>query len=173
MGWYIDRIREITGLVRVSSRLVITPFTEIPGIVIANQPSDAGDALGTVGYNDIDVDGKPLPDRGWIVGAKLIDPTDTTLAATVHVYNAKIPGTADDAALAHTAVDIRYWITSIAFPVTLDVGAGKVAEINDWDSCFYCPGRVLYWQFSTAGTPTVVVNLIPMVQFYILPCSKS
>ena len=172
MGLFIDRIREITGLVKVASRLVVTPYTEIPGIVIASQPPSAGDALGTVGYNDLDVNGNPLPERGYIVGAKLIDPTDTALVATVHIYSAKIPGTADNAALAHTAVDVRFWITSIPFSVTTDVGAGKVSEVNDWDSCYYSPTRTLWWQFSTAGTPTVVVGLLPMVQFFIVPCSK-
>ena len=169
MGLFIDRIREITGLVKVESRLVVTPLTMVPGIVIANQPSDAGDALGGVGQNDIDVKGRPLPQFGFIVGSKLIDPDDDTLSLTVHVYSAKIAGTTDDAALAHTAVDGLSWITSMGFDDGTDIGSAKCHEIQVWNSPFYLPNRTLYWQCSTAGTPNIAAGAEPRIQFFILP----
>jgi len=171
MGLFIDRIREITGLVKVTSRLVVTLPSVVPGIAPADA-FDAGDALGTVGKTDRDVDGNPLPDRGWIVGGKLIDPDDDTLAATVHIYSAPIPGTASDDALAHTAVDALGWITSMAFPVTTDIGTAKVAEVKDHNALFYSPSRTFWWQFSTAGTPNIAAGASPTVQFFIIPCNK-
>ena len=155
------------GPLNVRGILVVTPLTEIPGIAAADA-LDAGDAMGTVGMNDKDVYGNPLPKRGWIVGAKLVDPDDDTLSATVHVYSGRIPGTTSDSALAHTAVDALFWITSIPFPVTTDVGAAKVAEANNVDSLYYSPTRTIWWQFSTAGTPTIAAGLMPRVQFFIV-----
>ncbi len=160
------------GPLNVQGRLFVTPPTMIPGIAAADA-LDAGDAMGTVGSNDRDIDGRRLPARGWIIGAKLIDPDDDTLAATAHVYSSQINGTASDAALAHTAVDALSWITSVVFFATTDVGAAKVAEVVNLDSSYYSPGRTIWWQFSTAGTPTIAAGAMPRVQFYILAASES
>lgn len=154
---------------RVSGRLVITPLTVIPGIAAADA-LDAADALGTEGVFAFDVDGRPLPRKGVIIGGRLIDRDDDTLAATMHIFTETL-GTkqTSDSALAIAAADAQNQVTVIPFTITTDVGAAKFAEVTAWDAPYYSASRKLWWQFSTGGTPTIAsLAVMPMIQLYIL-----
>ena len=152
----------------LSSGLVVTALVQIPGIAAATA-LDAGDAMGTKEMFSEDRHGKPLPQRGIIIGAKLIDRDDDTLSATMHIFSANFTGTANNLALAISAADAENWVTSMGFDDGVDIGSAKVHEITAWNSPYYSPTQRLYWQFSTAGTPNIAANLMPLVQLYILP----
>ncbi len=166
-GWKIALVKEISGLVRVRSELVVTDKIVIPGIVAG--AFTAADAFGSMGITDKDVRGEPLPEVGFIVGAKLVDRDDDTLSLTVHIFNSRFTPTASKDALAITAADSLRWITSMGFDDGTDIGSAKVHEIQVWNSPFYLPERRLYWQCSTAGTPNIADALHPLIQFFILP----
>ena len=158
----------IAGVARTVGELVATPFVEIPGIAAAAAHA-AGDALGTMGKFEFDVNGNPLPKRGIIIGAKLIDRDDDTLGLTMHIFNTEFTPTADDAALALLAADAAKWVTSLGFPTFTDVGAFKVFEVIDVDVPYHALSGKLHFQCSTSGVPNIAAGAMPLVQLFILP----
>lgn len=146
----------------------ISPRIEVPGITAADA-LDANDALGGLFTVSNDVNGEPLPSRGVILAAKLIDPDDDTLAATLHVFSELVSAAASDAAFTISAPDSLSWVTSISLSSTTDIGGAKVAEVNGWNSPYYAAGRKLYCQLSTTGTPNIAAGRMPQVQLFILP----
>lgn len=152
----------------VKGGLWVSPLIEVPGIAAADA-LDANDALGSRFIIDTDVNGAPLPERGVIIGAKLIDPDDDTLAATLHIFNSIFAAAASDAAFTISAADSREWVTSILFSPTTDIGSAKVVEVTGWNSPYYSPGRQLHCQLSTTGTPNIAAGAMPQVQVFILP----
>jgi len=157
-----------TQIVREAKNLFVTRLVMVPGITAAAAHS-AGDALGIMGTFENDVEGWPLPRRGIIVGADLIDPDDDTLSPTMHIFSATFTPTADDAALAISAADALNWVTSMGFDDGTDIGSAKVHEILVWNKSYYAPTQKLYWQFSTAGVPNIAAGASPWVRLYILP----
>jgi len=138
----------------------------IPGIASAD-PFDAGDALGTMGEFAV-------PEYGIIYGAKLIDPDDDVLVATVHIFSLPlITLQTSDAALNISVPDASNWVTSITFLPTTDLGAAKVGEVNGINSFYHALDKKLYFQFSTAGTPTIAAGVWPRLKFGIFPLTGS
>ena len=158
MGLLIDRIREITGLVKVASRLYVTPWIDIPGIAAADA-FDANDAVGNV----FEI---PVPKFGIIREFKLLDPSDVTLALTAHIFDRRFTGAASDAAFTIGTSDARAWVTSATFNAPVDLGGIKVAEVVG-TSYYLAPSGVLYCQCSTTGTPTITAGYAPAIQLCI------
>lgn len=158
MGFLIDRIREVTGLVKVASRLHVTPWVEVPGIVAGNA-LDANDAIGIV----FEI---PVPKFGVIREFKLLDPSDVTLALTAHIFDRAFTGAASDAAFTIGTADAHAWVTSVTFGSPVDLGGVKVAEVTG-TSYYYTPSGSLWCQCSTTGTPTITEGYAPKIQLCI------
>jgi len=149
------------------SRLVITPWVAVPGIVTG--AFEAGDAFGSMGTFTVDIEGNPLPKKGFIVGARLLDKDDDTLSATMHVFWDTFTPTASKDALALLAADSEKAVTVMGFDDGSDEGAYKIHEITVWNSFYYSPSQKLYFQFSTAGVPNIAAAGMVLVQIAILP----
>ena len=137
----------------------------IPGIAAADA-FDANDAVGTV----FEI---PVPMRGIIESAKLIDPDDDTLALTAHLFSELFVGAASDAAFTISAADAPNWITSITFDTPIvDIGSAKVAE-KTGSTYYYAPNGVIYCQCSTTGTPNIAGGAMPRLRLSIRAISRS
>ena len=160
------------GHIYLNTKLFATPYVTIPGITAADA-LDAGDAMGVMGVFGADVDGNPLPEYGVLLGLELIDLDDDTLAPTIHIYTRPFAPTANDAALAHALADAPNHLVSEPFPTWTDMGTFKKFNVVDMDKPYYSPAQALYWQFSTAGTPTIASTAVmPQVRAHILPMTK-
>ena len=162
----LEEIAEIRDLLReplATTAGQIRVEIVIPGIT----PADAFDANDAVGSRfEIAV-----PIRGKIVCANLIDPSDVTLALTVHLFSRAITVATSDAAFTISAADARFWVTSILFDAPLDIGSARVAEELNINKGYYSPTGRLWGQCSTTGTPTVANGLSPILVIFIDPAT--
>lgn len=159
MGWNIDSVLRVLGLVRTTEQLYTVEAT-VPGIAPADA-FDANDAVGSVFPIDV-------PVRGEIKEFRLIDPDDDTLALTAHFFTAPVVGAASDAAFTIAADDSLSWVTSVTFDAPLDIGGAKVAE-EIGSAFYYAPKGILYCQCSTTGTPTIAAGRSPRLVICIRP----
>jgi len=129
---------------------------------------DANDALGDKFVFDTSVDGEPLPRKGRILSIRRIDPSDVTLADTIHIFTEDFTAAASDAAFTFSAADARYHVTSQTFAAEIDLGSAKSAVMRDVNEDYYSAERKLVCQESTTGTPTPTAGGMPILQIFIL-----
>ena len=106
----------------------------------------------------------PVPVQGILETAKLIDPSNVTLAITAHLFTRNFTGAADNAAFTISADDALKWITSISFDSPIvNIGSAKVSE-KSGATYYRAPEGFLWCQCSTTGTPTITAGLPPILQ---------
>ena len=153
----LSEIRDtLQGILRRRTEGLYYTSITVPGIAAADA-FDANDAVGTPFVI-------PVPVRGIIEAAKLIDPDDDTLALTVHLFSRPFIAAASDAAFTISADDAIYWITSITFDTPIvDIGSAKVSE-KAGATYYEAPKGYLWGQCSTTGTPTIAAEKMPILQ---------
>lgn len=164
MGVKVEGLTIAAGRAQVDAEKLHVVEVEIPGIA-AGDAFDANDAVG--GMFSIDV-----PSAGYIVGFKLIDRDDDTLALTAHVFNNRFTAAASDAAFTISAADSRFWVTSVQFTNVLDLGSAKVSEVVG-ESFYLAPLGKLFIQCSTTGTPNIAAGAMPILQLGIRPAVEA
>ena len=153
---------EQQGQVPVRSATRYSQTVPVPGIVYANQPSDAGDTLGALGEI-------PAPLSGIVHGAMLFDRADNGLSITVTLFKARVVLAADDAAWALDDVGVLQKIGVLRFTVFDDDGNCQTSELTGLCIPFEAPEERIYFGVKAVGATSVVSGTEPMLRLAFLP----
>ena len=157
MSTLTNVVEALRGNLKTREHLVVVKI-EVQGATPAAAYA-ANDAVG--GVFSVDV-----PKIGWIIGAKLIDRDDDTLALTAHIYTERFTGAADNAAYTVGVGDSANWLTNITFDTVEDEGSFKVSEVVG-ETFYSSPSGKLWIQCSTTGTPNIASGALPILQLAI------
>ena len=151
------------------SELWISPWVQVP-YGATSGAIDANDALGNRFKFTSSEDGRPLPRKGTIVGIKMRDLDNDTLAATIHIFNAPFSAAASDAAYTIGLADAEKHVADELFPGGTSNGTFKAHDLKDVDVDYFSPLQELHAQLSSTGTPNIAsAQTMPLVQLVIVP----
>jgi hypothetical protein len=146
----------------VKTELYVTQLVRVP-YGATSGALDAADAMGDPFFFSV-------PRKGRILGIRMIDQDDDTVAATIHIFNRPFTAAASDAAFTISAADSIGWVTSEVFDSGTDIGSAKGFNITDVNKDYETQNGILYCQLSTSGTPNFAsANTMPLVQLLIFP----
>ncbi len=138
---------------------------KIPGISTGIYAD--GDAFGTT-FTLADVFRAERP-SGWITGARLIDLDDEGVQVDVHFFSAPLAGTADNAALAHTDVEMVTWLGAISVDTFFNLSANQGGQSSAAPLHIVADGSSVYTQLCIRGTPTIAAGAEPWLVLFVTP----
>ncbi len=135
------------------------PFTLL-GITAATE-LDAGDTLGQVFK-------VPVPKRGVLYSANFYDLDDDNIAVDFEIFTSSIADVAFDAAYAPSVVEMKSFLTKLAFFSLDDHINTRTSELLNIGKAYTAPDGFFYIQGVTKGLSNIAAGAMPMFQMHIL-----